>query len=247
MRDSTLIRAVRQISYAFFPRRCSLCGTAVPPDEELCEQCSGNTEYVEEKVCKICGRGKKNCVCVGRRVFYESAAAPFYYSGAVKNSIGGLKFRKEAQNADGLALHMAKCVSESFSEISFDAVTCVPLSKSALKRRGYNQSALLAKAVAKILSVKFEEEMLCRTFQSMEQKNLSAGRRFGAVFGSFDCADSDIIKDKTILLCDDVSTTCATLNECAKMLLLSGAKAVYCVTAAVTKKEVKQCSEQTSV
>lgn len=237
---------VEQLSYALFPRRCNMCGKAIPPDSEFCDACADNIAWVEDEVCIHCGRGKKDCLCSNRRMFYEAVAAPFYYTGAVKKCIKGLKFVKAVQNADVLSDYMADSVRKHFADKHFDIVTCVPLSKEAAKRRGYNQSELLAKGLSKRMKLKFEAKLLSRTFQGEEQKNLSANRRFGSVFGSFDCVKSDIIKGKKILLCDDISTTGATFNECAKMLLLGGADEVYCIAAAVTKREVKQCSEQMS-
>ena len=75
---------------------------------------------------------------------------------------------------------------------------------------------------------------------------ITAMRVFGGVIGAFDCAENKITENAEVLLCDDISTTGATLNECAKLLLLRGADKVYCVSAAITKKEDGKCSDQTS-
>ena len=56
----------------------------------------------------------------------------------------------------------------------------------------------------------------------------------------FDVADAESVKDKTVLLCDDISTTGETLNECSKMLWLYGAKEIYCVTTALTKSKLTE-------
>ena len=103
-----------------------------------------------------------------------------------------------------------------------------------------------AKEIAKELGVPFEEKLLSRPFQGKEQKTLGGIERFGGVIGAFDCAENKITENAAVLLCDDISTTGATLNECAKLLLLRGADKVYCVSAAITKKEDGKCSEQTS-
>ena len=141
---------------------------------------------------------------------------------------------------------LANYLKKNFAGVQFDFVCCVPLSESSLKRRGYNQSALLAKEIAKELGMPFEEKLLSRPFQGKEQKTLGGIERFGGVIGAFDCAENKITENAAVLLCDDISTTGATLNECAKLLLLRGADKVYCVSAAITKKEDGKCSEQTS-
>jgi competence protein ComFC len=238
--------AFEYISYALFPRRCALCGKVVPPDMPVCDRCEADLEYVKGELCPRCGREKKYCSCSSHRRFFESQTAPFYYSGAAKRSVHALKFDGCVQNAVGLARFMSDSVKNNFAGVKFDFVCCVPLSESSLKKRGYNQSALLAKEIAKELGVPFEEKLLSRPFQGKEQKTLGGIERFGGVIGAFDCAENKIIESAAVLLCDDISTTGATLNECAKLLLLCGADKVYCVSAAITKKEDGKCSEQTS-
>ena len=136
--------ALEYISYALFPRRCALCGKVVPPDMPVCDRCEADLEYVKGELCPRCGREKKYCSCSSHRRFFESQTAPFYYSGAAKRSVHALKFDGCVQNAVGLARFMSDSVKKNFAGVKFDFVCCVPLSESSLKRRGYNQSALLA-------------------------------------------------------------------------------------------------------
>lgn len=240
------VSVLEYISYALFPRRCALCGKVVAPDMPVCGSCESDLEYVKGSLCPHCGREKKYCSCSFHRRFFEAQTAPFYYSGAAKRSIHALKFNGRTQNADGLARFMAQSVKENFAGVKFDFVCCVPLSEASYKKRGYNQSALLAKRIAKELGVPFEEKLLSRPFQGKEQKTLGGVERFGGVIGAFDCAENKIIDNAAVLLCDDIATTGATLNECAKLLLLRGVDKVCCVSAAITKKEDGKCSEQTS-
>lgn len=191
-------------------------------------------------------QGEKILFMLVSPTLFRIADRAVYYSGAAKRSVHALKFDGCVQNAVGLARFMSDSVKKNFAGVKFDFVCCVPLSESSLKRRGYNQSALLAKKIAKELGVPFEEKLLSRPFQGKEQKTLGGIERFGGVIGAFDCAENKITENAAVLLCDDISTTGATLNECAKLLLLRGADKVYCVSAAITKKEDGKCSEQTS-
>ena len=147
------VSVLEYISYALFPRRCALCGKVVAPDMPVCGSCESDLEYVKGDLCPHCGREKKYCSCSFHRRFFEAQTAPFYYSGAAKRSIHALKFNGRTQNADGLARFMAQSVKENFEGVKFDFVCCVPLSEASYKKRGYNQSALLAKRIAKELGV----------------------------------------------------------------------------------------------
>lgn len=184
-------------------------------------------------------QGEKVLFMLVSPTLFESQTAPFYYSGAAKRSVHALKFDGCVQNAVGLARFMSDSVKNNFAGVKFDFVCCVPLSESSFKRRGYNQSALLAKEIAKELGVPFEEKLLSRPFQGKEQKTLGGIERFGGVIGAFDCDENKITENAAVLLCDDISTTGATLNECAKLLLLRGADKVYCVSAAITKRRTE--------
>ncbi len=168
--------ALEYISVALFPRRCALCGKVVPPDMPVCDRCEADLEYVKGEICPHCGREKKYCSCSSHRRFFESQTAPFYYSGAAKRSVHALKFDGCVQNAVGLARFMSDSVKKNFAGVKFDFVCCVPLSESSLKKRGYNQSALLAKEIAKELGVPFEEKLLSRTVSGKGAENIGRHR-----------------------------------------------------------------------
>lgn len=168
--------ALEYISYALFPRRCALCGKVVPPDMPVCDRCEADLEYVKGELCPHCGREKKYCSCSSHRRFFESQTAPFYYSGAAKRSVHALKFDGCVQNAEGLARFMSDSVKKNFAGVKLDFVCCVPLSESSLKKRGYNQSALLAKEIAKELGVPFEEKTALPTVSGKGAENVGRYR-----------------------------------------------------------------------
>jgi predicted amidophosphoribosyltransferase len=110
-------------------------------------------------------------------------------------------------------------------------VTCVPIFKNKLKERGYNQSKLLAEFAAKNLNLEFKEVIAKIKDNSMQHGLNFAGRQIN-VRGVYKiCGD---VKNKNILLCDDVVTTGATLNECVHILAKENAN-VFCASAAYTK------------
>ncbi|NLX92781.1 MAG: ComF family protein [Clostridiales bacterium] len=221
---------------ALYPRRCALCGKVIPPTADMCKDCEATVPRVLPPVCILCGRSKEECFCKNFRFYYSGLVAPFYYEDAVRRCIHQFKFYGKTQNARMLGKAMADTVRREFAGITFDFVTGVPLTSKSLKSRGFNQSKLLAVEVGKRLAIKPAHDLLVKIYDTPAQHTMNSSMRRGNLAGVFDVVNPRAIKDKTILICDDVATTSSTINECSKMLLLSGAKEVYCVTAAVTRK-----------
>lgn len=168
-------------------------------------------------------------------MYYESLAAPFYFEGNVRKGIHAFKFKKNPANADAYSYEMSETIKQRFPNIIFDYITEVPMTEKSMKRRGYNQCTLLAKKISERCSIEFKSGLLVKLYETNIQHNLSYYLRKGNLTGAFDVSNPDLIKDKTILICDDISTSGETLNECAKMLWLYGAKEIYCVSVALTK------------
>jgi len=106
----------------------------------------------------------------------------------------------------------------------------VPLYKLRERKRGYNQSELIARHICKREGFKLEAGALRRIKDTASQTHKQRDERLKNVFAAFTVAKPDAIKDQTILLIDDVITTGATLGECALMLRYYGAKRIYALT-----------------
>ncbi len=225
-----------------FTQRCKYCGRVIDIRKEACELCENSIREIKGAVCFKCGKEKKKCDCHGQILFYEKLCAPYYYSGAIKTLIWRFKFRNKTDIADFLAEQMAKCVLTRYEGYDFDFVTYVPTTKKGIKIRGYNQAELLAKRLSEIIDIPCEE-ILVKNHETTPQHTLPEMKRTGNILGVFDVAENKDIEFKRILLCDDVKTTGATLNECAKTLLIGGAAEVFCVTAAITEKEQKETQD----
>jgi len=219
-----------------FPKRCGFCGKVITPSADACGDCNKIVSRVQPPVCTLCGRGKEECMCKDHQCFYSKLAAPFYYEDTVRKCIWNFKFRGKTQNAKILANEMAITAEKEFSGKKFDIITCVPLTKSSLKNRGYNQGWLLAKEIGTLLNIDTVDGLLKKLYDTPAQHTMNSSMRRGNLVGVFDVIKPEMIAGRRILLCDDVATTGATLNECAKMMVLYGAKEVCCLTAAVTRK-----------
>lgn len=218
--------AIRRV---FFPHHCYLCGEVLYPRQRLCADCLEKAPYIYPPVCERCGRSKEDCSCGKRRRTFERCVSPFYHKGVAAQGIYTLKSRGYHVTVAGFANEMAEAVRREYGGIPFDVVTSVPLHKRDHTERGFDQAAKLGQAVAQRLNLPYAT-VLKKITRTAPQKELKAVQRSGNLLGVFDVCGE--VSGKTILLVDDVITTGATLDECAKMLKIFGADAVYAVTAA---------------
>ena len=228
-------KAQNGLSYILFPKRCALCGEVIELDKTLCEECE-SLKFIDGKICKKCGREVKRCTC-SRDNFspeYKSFCAPYYFDGSVRKAVYRLKNREFLEIIPAMSESVVKAVRARFEDVSFEVVTCVPMSKVRRFRRGYNQSELLAKETALILGCDFESLMYKRRYTRPQRKS-SARKRRANLYNAFAMLEGKDIRDKTVLIVDDVKTTGSTLSELAYTLKDAGAKAVYAASFSVTK------------
>ncbi len=205
----------------------------------LCGQCREQAPYVLPPVCEFCGRGEDYCTCRRHRRAFERCVMPFYYDDCGKCGIAQLKNVGDSSVAEGFAAEMAEVVRREYGGIRFDCIMPVPLYKADEWDRGYNSADLLAQALAERTGIAYMPR-LRKLFRTTPQKTLGVVRRSGNLLGAFTVDKPETVKDAVILLVDDTVTTGTTLDECAKMLKIYGAQAVYAVTAAGSVKKDKQ-------
>ncbi len=227
-------KLARRLLAVFYPERCACCRRVIPCEAAICESCRADLPVIVPPLCPHCGAAKADCTCRARRRMTERVAAPFYYEGKARQAVRNLKFNRHPDAAEFLSAAMAETVRREYGACLFDTVIPVPVSQETRRRRGYNQSALLASGLASRLCLPMEEALV-KLWDAPPQRQLPADRRSGNVFGVFDRVPDADVSGRTLLLVDDIATTGATLDECAKMLKLYGAREVYAVTAAVSR------------
>lgn len=221
------------IANALFPCKCYSCGRIIGEDEHLCEYCYEMLEYIEtNKHCIRCGAYKKNCECNNRVFHFERVVAPFINDGVAKNAMYRYKFGRISSNTDFFAEEMAKTVRMVYNDINFDGIVYVPMHPLKKLRRGFNQSQLLANGLSKILKLDIFEDLLSCKYNKKSQHDMPFNERFQNIKGMYNF--NYRIEGKTVLLVDDIKTTGASLDECAKQLLLAGAEHIYCITGLIT-------------
>ncbi len=221
-----------------FPEKCACCLEIIHPDEGVCEACKENIDFIEDKRCLKCGMGEGYCECSFNVFRFDGVAAPFYNSGSIKRAIYNAKFRGHISVHRFFIGHMVEAFNKCFGEISFDGVTFVPAGRKRFLEHGYNQSEILAKGVAQKLNLPLLR-LLKKAGKNKKQHGIRHFKeRFENVNGAYEVSKKTNLKN--VLLIDDIKTTGATLNECARLLKLGGAENVYCLTAAISNPRLKK-------
>lgn len=191
----------------------------------MCIKCGKHIENDESVYCNDCSMIRHK---------YDRAFAPFLYEGEIKESIMKFKFLGKAEFSHLYASSMWEYGGALLLNWDPDVIIPVPIHKSRLKKRGYNQAELIARDLSKIIKVKVNSKILIRTKKTKAQKQLGFRERFNNLKGAFSIRKNAKIPEK-ILLVDDIYTTGSTLDSIAEMLKNNGAKEVYCVCAAIGK------------
>ncbi len=226
---------IKRLSYAVFPKRCELCGEVIELDKTLCPQCE-KLKMIDGKICKKCGREVKNCTCSKDNFSpdYKAFCAPYYFENTTVAAVYRLKNHGFRELVPAMAKRIKSAVDLRFENVEFDCVTCVPMNAYRKRVRGYNQSELLAKEVARLLGTEFDE-LLFKNRITRSQRKSSAKQRRANLYGAFSLKDGKMVNGKTVLIIDDVKTTGSTLSELAFTLKDKGAL-VYAAAFTVTNK-----------
>lgn len=185
-----------------FPPRCLVCG--INSEDVFCSKCLNNVSFLEN----ITGAGKP---------FVYSAAI---YEGAIRKALNLFKFKRKIKLRDSLSDLMIKCAEENkiITKNRVDLIIPVPVHKNVLKKRGYNQSELLAEKIADFYKIEINPRLLVKIKHTFEQNKLDKKDRLINLKGAFALNDKENIEESNILLIDDVYTTGATAKECVKTL-----------------------------
>lgn len=154
------------------------------------------------------------------------------YAGVVGEALRQLKYENAIWLAPDMAELLCNCLKAEFPGKAFDCIVPVPLYHVRRRERGYNQSAVLAIELARRIRTKSMPGMLRRIRPTFTQTHLTASQRLSNVKSAFQHGKAGTLAGRRVLLVDDVMTTGATVNACAKALKKGGAETVHVLTVA---------------
>lgn len=228
-----------------FPESCFICSTPLSRQHDcgICDTCWEKVLKLRilEPWCPSCGIPFQNfepgeihlCSdCILRPPPYSGARSFGYYAGELSRVVLQLKFQRRQNLAGLLGPLLASTFFDCWERTEFDIVVPVPLHPRRRRTRGFNQAALLGKALARHISVPLRENVLARTRHTKPQVGLTDPERLRNVHGAFQCCDQAVVSGRRVLLVDDVMTTGATVGSAAAALLAGGALRVSVLTVA---------------
>ncbi len=214
-----------------FPSSCVNCGKVISIKQDfLCNKCFQEIIFIDKK-CEICSGvliDDRCAICSDRKLYVLKNFTIAEYRGVMKEILHNYKFNKKRR----LHLHLSKLAYKKIGSQSdlFDLITSVPMSRKKKWQRGFNQSEIIAKRLSRKLN-KVYHPLLKEKSRFKTQRELGYRERFLNILDRYKISNKNI-NGKSILLIDDVFTTGATINECARILKSFGATRVYSLTMA---------------
>lgn len=234
-KDLKSINILREVIFKdiFSDILCPDCIKKISTPEDICIKCG---RAVNHGNCSgaVCGN------CLESKWHFNIIRSSFLLDGVILDLVKMLKYKDKAFLAKKMSWFMVKTYLESFGDNVHDIFMPIPMHKNKLRKRGYNQTMILALEILKkaknksVLFPELKKNILMKKANTQPQTGLNFHMRKSNLKRAFRVKDFSSLINKSVLLIDDVVTTGATIDECAKNLLDAGAKKVDAITFART-------------
>jgi ComF family protein len=225
-------RTTAEITHCFFPFTCILCSEKTGQDIDLCLDCEKNLPWLSH-VCIHCAAPllfETNCICgacLKKPLPFDKTYILFSYTGAIRKLITGLKFQQRLLYANILGNLLAKKLKLLYQKEHLpQLIIPVPLYKTRLRERGFNQTMELARPIKEKLKIPIDYKSCQRVRSTAAQSTLPANQRATNVKNAFAIQKQKNLINQHIALLDDVMTTGHTLTELSRALYDAGVKRI---------------------
>ena len=222
------------------PKRCFSCAELTQDANSFCANCWKDLNFINSPFCKCCGRefaldlvGQQECLkCISHPPFFHKARSLFKFDEYSKHIIHAFKYYDKTI----LAKSFAEMLVARYQDDLVESEVILPVPMHRFKRlfRMYNPAQILAQELHKIINVPIHMGVLVKIKWTKPQTTLSRKARLKNIAGSIKIENISKIKNKKIILIDDVVTTGTTVDLCAKLLKKAGAKEVIVLSVAST-------------
>lgn len=216
---------LKNMLFFIFPRKCEMCETI--SESYICDKCKSKLEKTELYLNRIDDYSKDNTK------YFDEHAYIFEYNSIIREKIIEYKFKNKP--------YLGKMFSEFFVKNEkmcgffekYDIIIPVPMTNKKIKERGYNQTEIIAKIISQnITNITMQKNVLIKYKNNKVQSQLNKEQRQQNVQNVYELINEEIIKNKNILILDDIYTTGATCNECVKTLRNAQPKKIGIITIA---------------